>query len=99
MEENSMDGQPSRRKLCAFQACTLKVLNKDGDFAKIHDRPVDVVVWSENGTQCSIDIRDGDESILSFSVTHETGHYHAGERFYIFNLKDFSPLICFPKKQ
>jgi hypothetical protein len=54
-----MDGQPSRRKLCAFQACTLKVLNKDGDFAKVHDRPVDVVVWSENGTQCSIDIRDG----------------------------------------
>ncbi len=32
-------------------------------------------------------------------MTRETGHYHAGEKFYIFNLKDFSPMICFPKKQ
>ena len=41
----------------------------------------------------------GDQTVLSFSVSRETGHYHAGERFYIFNLKDFSPMICFPKKQ
>ena len=55
-----MDGQISRRKLCSFQACTLKVLNKDGDFAKIHERPVDVVVWSNIfGTECSVDIQDG----------------------------------------
>ena len=59
MDENSMDGQPSRQKLCAFQSCTLKVLNKDGDFAKIHDKPVNVVVWSDSDTQCSVDIQDG----------------------------------------
>jgi hypothetical protein len=59
MDENSLDGQPTRRKLSPFQACTLKVLNKDGDFAKIHDRPVTVVVWSDNDTQCSVNIQDG----------------------------------------
>ena len=60
MEENSMDGQPSRRKLCNFQACTLKILNKEGDFAKIHESPVQVVVWSDNdGQQCLVDVQDG----------------------------------------
>lgn len=59
-----MDGQPTRRKLCSFQNCSLKVLNKDGDFAKIHDRPVDVAVWSDEGTQCSVNIQDGTFRIL-----------------------------------